>query len=1071
MPEWAKPVVRPVEAASGVFQQAFGNVVGLLPGSVGEAGHEYARAAEPAIEQSPIGETGGTLLLWDTGGKVVDVGVGAVSKIPGLARAAKVFEPEKVIKLDEDFLPKVSKKALARNVARAATKQGIKGGLTGGLVTGDPYVALVTASIGAGLGGTLEATRYPVAARLLRKGRQRYADWLRGSGPKPKKKFGDVLIAGQPWNPSAANMETDAIARGLHYGSEEQALARATRTSDEISEQLDKAYAKLDENSRFKLKPLFDDIWAWMGHNGVFSIDGTVKDEAVFKIGLRIMEELTEKLGPEMAEAPPSKLREMRDLFMKRAKSYTKTPTGISVPTSEAPGLAYERELTHVVENRLRGILNSNSPTLQELNHEYRFWETFREALDAKRIATTGQPIVDTSTTSALAKAGKLLGGAAMGGTAGWEGSKKAGLPIEAQVLSTLVGGIGGAVLSNAITSTRWRTLSPVIYDRVAKLLVRGEGNAASVAAAQALANASKDAAQKGYWLKQAGLAKKYVAQQTLEAKAAKALEEEQNLKAFEQSIAKPKTQPKGTITLGQAGLPKPTPPTVHPADKAWEDLKSQGFEKLGEANVGGMHGGKLFYQDANGNKWLFKPTPTGWSAWASDAEEAAYKIGRKINPNAVEVRSQKLGLKTGTVQKMLPNTGEISNDVTQLTKQQLEQLQQEQVVDWMISNHDSHARQFLKGTDGKLIAIDKGQAFKHFPKDIPDPTYHPNAAYGEDNPIYHYLHKAAKNGQITLDPNVTLAAIQKAMNIPDSELIAAVRPYAEGRFTNPVDKQKFYDALIKRKQNLLSDFSKYWGDVPGMQSVSPAPPPAGTGFTPQPTPTFVAQQAIQAATAPVGTPQFKKQATTAYKSATKAYTTAQEQAGIAAVQHIQVGKLKLQQVGQLSNDEAKAMFNYQTEVPSDPSLHYKTINTAHYTDPPKTLTPVQQAHVKQMDAAINKFRLKEDMTLYRGIKPGVYAQKIKAAKVGETIPGQGYNSASASLHVSNSFGSGGVVMKIDAKAGQAGFPMGVSGSKTHSSEGEYLLPRGLKFKVKSIDKITTSSGYDIKVVTVDIVK
>lgn len=269
--------------------------------------------------------------------------------------------------------------------------------------------------------------------------------------------------------------------------------------------------------------------------------------------------------------------------------------------------------------------------------------------------------------------------------------------------------------------------------------------------------------------------------------------------------------------------------PVVAPAatQKAEFTYKNAGLDPAGKP-LGGAHE-KVVFTDKQGNDWLFKPATTLSGApnpLVAHADELAAKIQAKLRPDiGVEAKTATLnipgkGEQFGSIQKMVPNVAPDKDfkgaAVTQLTPTQVKGLQQEQVVDWLISNHDSHGAQFVKTTDDKVIGIDKSQAFKYFPNDKLSADYHPNATYGEKPPIYNDMWKAAKAGKLAFDPNDALPAIKKAEAISDTDYKKMLAPYAATRFSNSDDANKFLDTAVERKNNLKSDFEKLYSDVLG---------------------------------------------------------------------------------------------------------------------------------------------------------------------------------------------------------------------------------------------------------------
>jgi len=270
-----------------------------------------------------------------------------------------------------------------------------------------------------------------------------------------------------------------------------------------------------------------------------------------------------------------------------------------------------------------------------------------------------------------------------------------------------------------------------------------------------------------------------------------------------------------------------PPPPAVVPpkkgsefaaADEAWRRKgQPKNFTLQGKADIEGAHT-KYFYTDETGEKWLFKPAAEEFRA---HGDEAAYRIGRLIDPDAVEVRVITLGGKAGSIQKWKTGLAAQANyagvDPASLPASDVEQLQREHVIDWLISNHDGHGKQFLRMKDGRVYGIDKGQLFKFLGNDELSIDYHPNRAHGESEPYYNTLFRAAKEGKVKFDPATTLKHIREVERISDDDYRAILAPYAEQRFRgNAAQKEAFYKTALDRKQSIRRDFERFYGDVLG---------------------------------------------------------------------------------------------------------------------------------------------------------------------------------------------------------------------------------------------------------------
>ena len=187
---------------------------------------------------------------------------------------------------------------------------------------------------------------------------------------------------------------------------------------------------------------------------------------------------------------------------------------------------------------------------------------------------------------------------------------------------------------------------------------------------------------------------------------------------------------------------------TIGTADESWATTKAKLLEldktgkiKLENANnIGGMHT-KYFVTDDQGVKWLFKPYSR--EAFRAEADEMAYKVGRMIDPESIEVRAINLAGKPGSIQRWMTGVQSISDDVVKYTPEQIKFLQREHVTDWLVGNHDAHGEQFIfKGN--QFWGIDKGQAGKFIGKEKLSVNFHPNADFGTRPPVYNELYKAA---------------------------------------------------------------------------------------------------------------------------------------------------------------------------------------------------------------------------------------------------------------------------------------------------------------------------------------
>ena len=278
------------------------------------------------------------------------------------------------------------------------------------------------------------------------------------------------------------------------------------------------------------------------------------------------------------------------------------------------------------------------------------------------------------------------------------------------------------------------------------------------------------------------------------------------------------------------APSPVPAPPVFAKkgsefvaVDESWETTRGKPanftFEKSAK-DAGGVHA-KEFWLDGEGSRWMFKPADNPLLA---HSEEMAYRLGRLVDPEAIEVRVIALNGRVGTIQKM--KTGLRPDydfrdlaDLSALTREEIEQLQREHVIDWFVSNHDNHPQQFIRTVDGRLYGVDKGQAGKFLGRADEELRigYNPNSNHGSLESLYDRMFRAAKAGQIQVDPSAALRYIREIEQIPDDVYLDAVRAYADARFgRNEAARKSFLDMLLARKQRIRPDFERYYGEVTG---------------------------------------------------------------------------------------------------------------------------------------------------------------------------------------------------------------------------------------------------------------
>lgn len=317
-----------------------------------------------------------------------------------------------------------------------------------------------------------------------------------------------------------------------------------------------------------------------------------------------------------------------------------------------------------------------------------------------------------------------------------------------------------------------------------------------------------------------------------------------------------------GTHKGSQPSTPTPVPVSAPKPPAAGFGAAPDVSDLTPTGQTLGTHGAKV-YTDPQGNRWLFKPPKDTGDQFLTTLDEAASRLQQRTGLKAPDTYVVTIGGKRGSLQRMFDVKGDafpggLKPDT--LTEPDLLAVQKEQVLDWLLSNHDGHYQQFLRMPDGSVVGIDKGQAFRWMGQDKLDWEFHPNASYGAPEPVYNTLWRSFAQGSKveTLDPRhgALNDYIKSVQGISDDEVRAMFRPYAEqaaarGRLavrqTQPGltapkipagDVEAFLDAIVDRKNALEDDFAALYDKaakarqkaLPGWTPAKPQAVPGTTG-------------------------------------------------------------------------------------------------------------------------------------------------------------------------------------------------------------------------------------------------
>jgi hypothetical protein len=241
-----------------------------------------------------------------------------------------------------------------------------------------------------------------------------------------------------------------------------------------------------------------------------------------------------------------------------------------------------------------------------------------------------------------------------------------------------------------------------------------------------------------------------------------------------------------------------------------------------------GMHGGDI-YADQFGEEWMskyFASDPN--SAARVDAEHHANVIGKMLGFNQPQtfVRDIQAPHQSSPqysyVQHLAPADGNLEGKGPKdLSEDQLAGAMSEHVLDWLLSNHDSHPSNLLRAPDGKtILGIDKGQAFVNYHQDKLVEGYKPNT-----NPVpvwYDKFYEAVRTGKIDqktaerVAERVLLKAYQ-TQQAQDERFQTLMMTALSKRSNFPAKlptAEKMTAFALERKHNLLKDFNTLYSDL-----------------------------------------------------------------------------------------------------------------------------------------------------------------------------------------------------------------------------------------------------------------
>ena len=284
------------------------------------------------------------------------------------------------------------------------------------------------------------------------------------------------------------------------------------------------------------------------------------------------------------------------------------------------------------------------------------------------------------------------------------------------------------------------------------------------------------------------------------------------------QSKAKAATAPAPALELPPAPVPKKAKKAVPEVPLAKKKFvfpdNPDKLKLIGNAKSLGGFGEKYEYEDPkDGSRWLFKVAKEKDSSgnakpFAAHIQEAFSTVAAKVKPGHLPIRVWEQDGKHGTLQPLLKGSENLDEvEPATLSSSEAEDVAAEHVLDWLMSQHDSYGGNLIKSATGKIIGVDKEQAFKFWDTDKLSTSFNPNPKA----PYYNQFWESWKNNEFKFNPKSLHKYIKKIESISDDDYREQILPYAKSFWDGmPKKQQEFLEAALKRKKNIRSDFEDF---------------------------------------------------------------------------------------------------------------------------------------------------------------------------------------------------------------------------------------------------------------------
>lgn len=217
-------------------------------------------------------------------------------------------------------------------------------------------------------------------------------------------------------------------------------------------------------------------------------------------------------------------------------------------------------------------------------------------------------------------------------------------------------------------------------------------------------------------------------------------------------------------------------------------------------------------------------PGQTKWFAkWDNEGgfrpyvDQSAFQFSELCKKNNVPVGVMEYEGKTVSYQPFAENASPPPSDPSNLTDENKAELLAQHAVDMFMGDHDGNATNWIS-VDGKLVAVDRGQAWKFIlqgKKESLDPSWHAPGNFGKGYAKGLLLQWRGKQAEI---PQMAFAAMRQAIlriaSVSDQQLTTILTPVMDALDLPAAKRKSILTKLKKRRDSYEKDWAKVLKDL-----------------------------------------------------------------------------------------------------------------------------------------------------------------------------------------------------------------------------------------------------------------